>query len=55
MEQAPEDVKQYIQETFRYLLNIPTIEEWVDSHAGYGTPPATYYILERLTAFVQLH
>ena len=37
---------------FKDLLNNPLFEEWIDAHAGYGSPPATYYIMEQLKEFV---
>jgi predicted nucleotidyltransferase len=53
MEQTDDQVKTYLKETFGELLQALSFEEWVDSHAGYGSPPATYHILERLEAFVK--
>lgn len=51
MEQAPEEVRTYLKASFGALLQVPSFEEWVDSHAGYGNPPATYFILEQLESF----
>lgn len=50
--QCDEAVKEYLRKEFISFLNNPLFEEWVDTHAGYGSPPATYYILERLKEFV---
>lgn len=52
LQQCDDDVKKYLKEEFNVLLSNPLFEEWVDAHAGYGSPPATYYILERLEEFV---
>jgi hypothetical protein len=50
---ASEDVKEYLQSEFKKLLNNPRIEEWVDSHAGFGSPPLTNYILDHLKKFTE--
>lgn len=52
MERAEEDVRQYLKDTFQEMLSTIHFEEWVNAHAGYGTTPATNYILERLKEFV---
>lgn len=48
---APTDLKEYLQDEFRQLLKKPLFEEWVDVHAGFGSPPATYYIINKLKQF----
>lgn len=48
---ADEEVRQYLKETFGKLMQDNNFEEWVDSHAGFGSPPATYFIIDRLEAF----
>lgn len=53
MDEAPEDVKNYLQQTFTALMSHPEFEEWVDAHAGYGTPPATEFIVESLKKFIE--
>jgi predicted nucleotidyltransferase len=52
LKQCDEAVKEYLRNEFINFLNNPLFEEWVDAHAGYGSPPATYYILEKLDDFV---
>lgn len=52
MKEAPERVKKYLQQTFAKLMNHPEFEEWVDAHAGYGSPPATAFILESLKGYI---
>ncbi|MFW2477442.1 MAG: hypothetical protein ACN4EP_11025 [Sediminibacterium sp.] len=53
MDNADEDVKRYLQQTFGQLMHEPFFEEWVDAHAGYGSIPATSYILDSLEIFVR--
>ncbi|MBV4356287.1 hypothetical protein [Pinibacter aurantiacus] len=48
---TPSDVKKYLQSEFKNLLQNPRFEEWVDAHAGFGSPPATYYIIDGLEKF----
>ena len=48
---APVDVKAYLKDTFRTLLANPYFFEWVDAHVSYGSPPATYYIIQELEDF----
>jgi predicted nucleotidyltransferase len=47
---APKEVKEYLIEEFTLLLKNPFFDEWVDAHAGFGSPPATAFILEQLRA-----
>jgi predicted nucleotidyltransferase len=49
---APPSIKEYLIKEFKELLGNLLFEEWVDAHAGFGSPPATYYIIERLEEFV---
>jgi len=51
MEQAEHDVKQYLKNTFKIMLNDLHFEEWVNAHVGFGASSATNYILERLNEF----
>lgn len=51
LREAPDTVKSYLQEEFKKLLENPRMEEWVDAHAGWGSPPANYYILDELEKF----
>ncbi|WP_176113003.1 nucleotidyl transferase AbiEii/AbiGii toxin family protein [Sediminibacterium ginsengisoli] len=52
MEAGDDEVRTYLKKTFRELLDKPHFGEWIDSHAGYGSPPATYFIINQLRAFV---
>lgn len=50
---APNDVKEYLLAEFRNLLDNPNIYEWIDCNVERGSPPATYYIHEKLRDFVK--
>ena len=52
MQNCNADLKEYLKIEFRKLLSSALFEAWIDAHAGYGSPPATYYIMERLEEFV---
>ncbi len=52
IQQCEEGLKEYLKDEFRKLLDNLLFEEWVDAHAGYGSPPATYYIIQKLEEFV---
>lgn len=52
MESAEDDVKEYLKMELGVILKIPFVEEWVDSHAGYGVIPATAFILDSMQKFV---
>ena len=45
---ASSDIKEYLRSEFRQLLGNSNILEWIDGHVERGSPPATYYIHERL-------
>ncbi len=51
LKSADQDVKTYLQDEFSNLLSGEHLEEWIDAHAGYGSPPATYYIIEKMNEF----
>lgn len=51
LNEAPTSLKEYLKDEFRQLLQNPLFEEWIDAHAGFGSPPATYYIIDRLEKF----
>lgn len=52
LQQCDEALKEYLKNEFKNFLANALFEEWIDAHAGYGSPPATYYILEKLEEFV---
>lgn len=52
MESAEDDVKEYLKMELGVILKNPFVEEWVDSHAGYGVIPATAFILDSVQKFV---
>jgi predicted nucleotidyltransferase len=51
LQSAPVEVKAYLRNEFKQFLQNPLFEEWIDAHAGFGSPPATYYIINRLEEF----
>lgn len=53
MESAEGDVKAYLKNELRAILNNPFVEEWVDSHAGFGVIPATAFIINSMQKFVE--
>ena len=52
---APDTVRNYLTLEFKELQKNPFFEEWIDAHAGFGSPPATYYILDQLEKFTKLN
>lgn len=52
MNNAGEDIKAYLRSEFLNLLNNPDIFEWIDGHVERGSPPATYFILDKLKQFI---
>ncbi|MEP7253453.1 MAG: hypothetical protein ABI683_13775 [Ginsengibacter sp.] len=52
LQQCDDVVKDYLKTEFKNLLTNSFFEEWVDAHAGFGSPPATYHIIEKLEEFV---
>jgi len=51
---APAPVKTYIQDTFKALLANRYFFDWIDAHTSYGSPPATYDIIEKLKSFLNV-
>lgn len=49
---ADTEVRDYLKYEFNKLLNTPYIEEWIDCHAGYSSPPMTPIILEEMRRFI---
>ncbi len=45
-------LREYLQAEFKQHMKNPLFEEWVDAHAGYSYPPATYMVLNRLKQFL---
>ncbi|MBS1578280.1 MAG: hypothetical protein JST29_01415 [Bacteroidetes bacterium] len=52
MQMAESELKKYLKNEFKMLLNNSFFEEWVDAHAGYNNPPATYFIIQQIEDFV---
>lgn len=51
MNMASEGVREYLIKEFDKMLKHPDIEEWIDSTAGFSSPPMTYYIIENMKDF----
>lgn len=54
MKTAHDNVREYLLTEFRNLLDNPNIYEWIDCNVERGSPPATYYIHDKLSDFVKL-
>jgi hypothetical protein len=52
MSECNSELKAYLQEEFTRISFHPAFEEWVDGHAGFGYPPATYMIIAKLQEFI---
>lgn len=51
MSMASEGLREYLITEFEKMLKHPDIEEWIDSTAGFSSPPMTYYIIEKMKDF----
>jgi predicted nucleotidyltransferase len=51
-ETAPLEVKTYLKTEFAKLLINPYLEEWIDAHIDFRSPPGTDFIIERIRGFV---
>lgn len=52
IESASSGIKEYLRFEFGNLLDNSNIIEWIDSHVERGSPPATYFIYEKLKDFI---
>lgn len=52
MEAAPDNVKQYLKEEFTTLLKNKYINEWIECHVEFYSPPSTVFILAEMKRFV---
>jgi len=50
-EAAPPEVRTYLKTEFRKLLDTLFLEEWIDAHIDFRSPPSTSLIIERLQEF----
>lgn len=46
-----EPLKGYLKEEFGMLLEQSGINEWIDGHIEFHSPPSTYMIIEQLKIF----
>lgn len=47
------DVKEYLLSEIRDLVDNPNLLEWIDCNVERASPPATYYIYEKLKELVK--
>lgn len=52
LQHADAEVKTYLQNQFKQLLDNPLFEEWIEAHLSYSNIPATQYIIHNIEAFV---
>lgn len=52
MKAANEQVRKYLLNEFKALYNHNYIEEWVDAHSSFYSPPSSFYIMEEMEKFV---
>jgi len=52
MNNATDNVRNYLRNEFKNLLANMNLFEWVDCHVERGSPPATYFIMDELKKFV---
>jgi len=45
LENTEMSLNNYLKSEFKKHMQHPFFEEWVDAHAGYSNPPATYLFL----------
>jgi predicted nucleotidyltransferase len=53
MKNAEDEVRKFLLKEFTNLHNHKYIEEWIAAHAGYGSPPSTYIILDEISKFIE--
>ncbi len=51
-EESPQTVHEYLKSEFSRLMMNSRFEEWIDAHAGFGSPPASNFIMDQLKKFV---
>jgi predicted nucleotidyltransferase len=52
IEETSPELKKYLTDEFKILLDNPYFPEWVGSNVDYGSPPSTYIIIDRIKTFV---
>lgn len=53
LEEAPENIRAYLKDEFKALLDILYIDEWVSAHLDYSEQKRVSFIIGGLTAFTQ--
>jgi hypothetical protein len=52
MKQSAPSVQEYLKKEFKKLIAMSYLEEWIDGHASFNSPPATYYIIQQINELV---
>ncbi len=52
IEQVPQNLAIYLKTEFAQLLEEPLHAEWIGCHVERWSPPSTYFIIEKMEAFV---
>lgn len=46
------ELKKYFVDEFKKLKENPNLFEWIDCHVDYGSPPASYFIMQEIEQFI---
>lgn len=46
------ELKKYFVDEFKKLKESPNLFEWIDCHVDYGSPPASYFIMQEIEQFI---
>ncbi|MBL7916932.1 MAG: nucleotidyl transferase AbiEii/AbiGii toxin family protein [Bacteroidia bacterium] len=46
------ELKKYFVDEFKKLKENPSLFEWIDCHVDYGSPPASYFIMQEIEQFI---
>jgi len=52
LRQSAPELRKYLMEKVKALLATPYFDDWVDAHTEWGSPPASYMILEQFKEFI---
>lgn len=52
MSHADDQLKKYLLDEFRQLLDNPYLFDWIDAHVERNSPPATYSIMDEIKKFI---
>ena len=46
------ELKKYFVDEFKKLKENPNLFEWIDCHVDYESPPASYFIMQEIEAYI---